>query len=129
MGYVEVGEGLTNWDGKKMKTKCVVVREFTKGLVENNSNIPIINKFSGDRYGNEDYYGRTDTYIEDGIRLGTVLGRKLQVRGESRETKWTRLDSGKIDKRLISELGFGNDRVFSSSFVEEYSDRFPSHLS
>ena len=45
MGYVEVGEGLTNWDGKKMKTKCVVVREFTKGLVENNSNISIINKF------------------------------------------------------------------------------------
>ena len=124
MGYVEVGEGLTNWDGKKMKTKCVVVREFTKGLVDNNSNIPIINKFSGDRYGNEDYYGRTDTFIEDGIRLGTVLGRKLQVRGESRETKWTRLDSGKIDKRLISELGFGNERVFNSTFVESYSDAF-----
>ena len=58
-----------------------------------------------------------------------MLGRKLQVRGESRETKWTRLDSGKIDKRLISELGFGNDRVFSSSFVEEYSDpSFTSQL-
>ena len=61
---------------------------------------------------NVDYYGY-EKDIEDGIRLGTVLGRKLQVRGESRETKWTRLDSGKIDKRLISELGFGNDRVFS----------------
>ena len=52
------------------------------------------------------------------------MGRKLQVRGESRETKWTRLDSGRIDKRLIAELGFGNDRVFSNSFVEEYSDAF-----
>ena len=48
--------------------------------------------------------GYETDYIEDGIRLGTVLGRKLQVRGESRETKWTRLDSGRIDKRLISEL-------------------------
>ena len=34
------------------------------------------------------------------------------------------MDSGKIDKRLISELGFGNDRVFSNSFIEEYSDAF-----
>ena len=123
MGYVEVGDGLTTWDGKKMKTKCVVVREFTKQLVENNSNISIISKYHGDHYGDESYY-RNDTYVEDGIRLGTILGRKLQVRGESRETKWTRLDSGKIDKRLISELGFGNDRVFSNSFVEEYSDAF-----
>ena len=23
MGYVEVGEGLTNWDGKKMKTNVL----------------------------------------------------------------------------------------------------------
>ena len=39
--------------------------------------------------------------IHDGLVKGTMLGRKLQVRGESRETKWTRLDSGRIDKRLI----------------------------
>ena len=120
MGYVEVGEGLKNYSGKN-QTKCVVVREFNKQLIESNSNIPIISKYSGDRYGT-DYNDKT--FVEDGIRLGTVLGRKLQVRGESRETKWTRLDSGKIDKRLISELGFGNDRVFSNSFVEEYSDAF-----
>ena len=56
--------------------------------------------------------------IHDGLVKGTMLGRKLQVRGESRETKWTRLDSGRIDKRLIIELGFGNDRVFNTSFVE-----------
>ena len=34
------------------------------------------------------------------------------------------MDSGRIDKRLVAELGFGNDRVFSNSFVEEYSDAF-----
>ena len=62
--------------------------------------------------------------INDGLVKGTILGRKLQVRGESRETKWTRLDSGRIDKRLIAELGFGNERVFNSTFVESYSDAF-----
>ena len=45
-------------------------------------------------------------FVEAGIALGTKLGKKLQVRGESRDTKWSRLDSGRIDKRLIAELGF-----------------------
>ena len=119
MSYVEVGDGLKTWDGRKMNTKCIVVREFTKEFVDSGT-ISMVSKWKGDRYDdNVGVVGEKD-YITEGIRLGTVLGRKLQVRGESRETKWTRLDSGKIDKRLISELGFGNDRVFSSSFVEEY---------
>ena len=123
MSYVEVGDGLKSWDGKKMNTKCIVVREFTKSLVDSGT-ISMISKWKGDRYDDNVESGYEKDYITEGIRLGTVLGRKLQVRGESRETKWTRLDSGRIDKRLISELGFGNDRVFSNSFVEEYSDAF-----
>ena len=123
MSYVEVGDGLKSWDGRKMNTKCIVVREFTKSLVESGT-ISMISKWKGERYDDNVESGYENDYIAEGIRLGTVLGRKLQVRGESRETKWTRLDSGRIDKRLISELGFGNDRVFSNSFVEEYSDAF-----
>ena len=119
MSYVEVGEDVGY---NKTKTKCIVVKNFTKKLCESDT-IRMISKWKGERYGDENSYDQ-DTYIEDGIRLGTILGRKLQVRGESRETKWTRLDSGRIDKRLISELGFGNDRVFSTSFTESYSDAF-----
>ena len=123
MSYVEVGDGIKTWDGKKQNTKCIVVREFSKQLVESNT-ISMISKWKGDRYDENVKDGYERDYIAEGIRLGTVLGRKLQVRGESRETKWTRLDSGRIDKRLVAELGFGNDRVFSNSFVEEYSDAF-----
>ena len=123
MSYVEVGDGLKTWDGKKQNTKCIVVREFSKQLVESGT-ISMISKWKGDRYDENVKDGYERDYIAEGIRLGTVLGRKLQVRGESRETKWTRLDSGRIDKRLVAELGFGNDRVFSNSFVEEYSDAF-----
>ena len=54
----------------------------------------------------------------EGYQTWYVLGRKLQVRGESRETKWTRLDWGRIAKRFVAELGFGNDRVVYNSFVE-----------
>ena len=113
--------------GIKKGVKCLVVRKLTKALIEESgeydSGLSVLSPHKYSRY----YYGSnsTDTgFVEDGIRLGTVLGRKLQVRGESRETKWTRLDSGKIDKRLISELGFGNERVFNTSFVESYSDAF-----
>ena len=123
MSYVEVGDGLKTWDGRKMNTKCIVVREFTKALVDSGT-ISMVSKWKGDRYDDNVESGYEKDYITEGIRLGTVLGRKLQVRGESRETKWTRLDSGRIDKRLVAELGFGNDRVFSNSFVEEYSDAF-----
>jgi len=123
MSYVEVGDGLKTWDGKKQNTKCIVVREFSKQLVESGT-ISMVSKWKGDRYDENVKDGYETDYISEGIRLGTVLGRKLQVRGESRETKWTRLDSGRIDKRLVAELGFGNDRVFSNSFVEEYSDAF-----
>ena len=124
MTYETVGKDIS-W--KKKGVKCLVVRKLTKSLIEASgdweSGLGILSPTKYSRY----YYGNTDNvtgYVEDGIRLGTILGRKLQVRGESRETKWTRLDSGKIDKRLISELGFGNERVFNTSFVESYSDAF-----
>ena len=67
-------------------------------------------------------YRDSEDWLTEGIRLGTKLGKKLQVRGESRDTKWSRLDSGRIDKRLVAELGFGNSRVFQTTFTESYSD-------
>jgi hypothetical protein len=56
--------------------------------------------------------------IEAGWQLGTLLGRKLKTRDEERTLKTTRLDAGRIDKRLIAELGFGNDKIFSQSFTK-----------
>ena len=56
--------------------------------------------------------------VNAGLRLGTILGRKLKVRNEDTSLKTTRLDSGRIDRRLISELGFNNEKVFSNTFVE-----------
>ena len=109
----------------KKGINCLVVKKLTKSLIENGGRyeggLSILSK---EKYGYR-YYGEDTNrtgYVEEGIRLGTMLGRKLQVRGESRETKWTRLDSGRIDKRLIAELGFGNERVFNTSLIESYSD-------
>jgi len=120
MTYETVGKDV-GWNSKGIK--CLVVKKLTKGLIETggryNGGLGILSKNRYNSYGSDD---DVTGFVEEGIRLGTALGRKLQVRGESRDTKWTRLDSGRIDKRLIAELGFGNDRVFNTTFTESYSD-------
>ena len=120
MKYVDVAGDMTDrWSGKKTPTKVMLVKKFTKSLAESDT-ISMI-------YRPDYSWGSVDESqeaINKGLAMGTILGKKLQVRGESRETKWTRLDSGRIDKRLIAELGFGNERVFNTSFVESYSDAF-----
>jgi len=95
-------------------TKCVVIDRITDGLLEND----LCESLSNHSYHLED----SSKTVVEGLRLGTMLGKKLKVRNESRDTKWTRKDSGRIDKRLIAELGFGNERVFSTTFTDSYAD-------
>jgi hypothetical protein len=58
--------------------------------------------------------------VQNGIKLGTILGKKLQVRGEDRTTIFNRQKVGRIDKRMISSLGFGNENVFQFSELDSY---------
>ena len=117
----QVGEGLTQTDYKSgdyeeipMRTNVVFVKKLTQQMIDDVT-------FPGLIGGG--YYGpRTLPAIVRGTKLGTLLGKKLQIRGESRTLKNSRLDSGRIDKRLIAELGFGNSRVFQTTFVEQYND-------
>ena len=117
MSYKEVGKDLKDdgW-GKVGKTKCVLVKNYNQTLVDSGT----INMVSKHNYYGDD----TELAITEGLRLGTILGRKLSVRTESRDTKYTRKDTGRIDKRLIAELGFGNSNVFSQTFVDSFPDAF-----
>ena len=120
-GTTLVGEG---WTGTGTQTKCIVVKNLTKTLIESNHfrcasshNLADYNRSGQD---NERYYGTRYNFVEEGMRLGSILGKKLQVRNEERSLKYTRKDTGRIDKRLIAELGFGNSNVFSQTFVEKF---------
>jgi hypothetical protein len=125
--YQEVGyETKDGFYGHKTikKTKCLVIKKLTRNLIESN-------QFDFAKEGNGRKYDRDGSlwrckydFVEEGIRLGTVLGRKLKVRGEETSLKFTRKNTGKIDKRLISELGFGNENVFSQVFVEKYNKAY-----
>ena len=122
MSYKEVGNDLKSDNGwnKVGKTKCILVKNFTKSLVDSGT----IDMISSSHYYRED----TEEAVKEGLRLGQVLGRKLSVRTESRDTKYTRKDAGRIDKRLIAELGFGNSNVFQQTFVDKFNKVFV-HLS
>ena len=101
-------------------TEVIYVKKLTQTMIDENL-FPSVLRGRNSYYYNSD---RDNEMMSQGLSLGTKLGRKLQVRGQSRGLKWTRLNSGKIDKRLIAELGFGNERVFNTTFVDKYSDAF-----
>ena len=62
--------------------------------------------------------------ITQGIILGKTLGRKLQLRNADRTLKTTRLQAGKIDRRLISQLGYDNANVFHRIVTDRYKNYF-----
>ena len=95
---------------KSSSTECIVIDNLTQGLIDSGEIHMLSNYRSEDNQEN----------INRGIVLGKKLGRKLQIRNESRMTTFTRKNSGKIDKRLLSELGFGNTDVFQQTFVDSY---------
>ena len=67
---------------------------------------------------------RVDQAVIRGIVLGKQLGRKLQLRNADRTLKSTRLQSGKIDRRLISQLGYDNVNVFHRIVTDRFKNYF-----
>jgi len=113
-GYDENG-----WGRVSNGTECIVVKKLTKSLFENET-FPM----TYNNYWNVSEEGPVRMYyqkqVDEGIKIGTILGKKLQVRGEDRTTVFNRQKVGKIDKRMISSLGFGNTNVFQFSEIDSY---------
>ena len=106
-------------DIKTGKTPVVVIPDLTQELIDSRA-FSFLYHYS---YGND-----KEDAIDEGLRLGAMLGKKLKVRGEEKDLIFTRQNTGKINKRLISELGFDNTNVFSQIVKEKYN-RANLHLS
>ena len=121
--YENVGSDIPkySWDGSSVGkgTKCLVVRKLTQAVIDSNQ-FGCASSYNQRSYGDYEKYN----FVEEGLRLGSMLGRKLQVRGEESQLKFSRQDSGKIDKRLIAELGFGNSNVFSHTLTERFNKAY-----
>ena len=99
----------------KTRTKVILVPKLTQEMIDND-----VFSFCS-KWAQNYRHDSVTRPINEGLRLGTILGKKLKVRGEERDLIHTRQKSGKIDKRLISELGFDNGNVFSHKFTERYN--------
>ena len=114
-----VGQDYTDYYGRTKSIDCILVKKVDERLM-------MSEEFP---YASLDYWTTVKTLkkpyqeqVENGIRLGTVLSRKLQTRSESRDTIFNRQKTGKIDRRMISTLGFGNQNVFFTKDVDFYND-------
>jgi len=62
--------------------------------------------------------------VEQGLQHGALLGRKLQLRNESRELTHNRLTSGKLDAKRIAHAGYGIESVFKQMHVDSYKSTY-----
>ena len=105
-----------HWSSKSGITDCIVVKNLSKDLADSG----VYNTFSSISYSY--HHEEKVNAIQKGMVLGKMLGRKLQIRNEANTLKYTRLNKGKIDKRLIASLGYGAEAVFQTSFIEQFNN-------
>ena len=113
MAYETVGGDVHNNTGNKLTnktTRCMVIKGMNAKVLATGM---LQNHYSPNR-GPDRFTGDND-FVNQGLVLGTLLGKKLKTRDEDRSLKTTRMETGRMDRRMIAELGFGNDRVFSQT--------------
>ena len=112
---VPVAQEMLKANGMIGNIECILVKNMTKDLIMSEE-FPM-----GIGVNNENTHKEFQKNVDDGIVLGTKLGRRLQIRNEINVDKFTRRNLGKIDKRLMHELGFETDsNIFYSTFTTKY---------
>jgi len=114
-----VGQELANGVVITKGIECIVVKKMNQSLLES-SDFPLADLRYNAKDGEHQNSVQCASEVLEGIRLGTILGKKLQVRSESRETIFNRQLVGRMDKRMISSLGFGNEHVFYTKEIDAY---------
>jgi hypothetical protein len=115
-----VGSEFVRHGNSTRRVDCILVKKMTRELMMDHS-FPLA--YSGYDYNSKkvELHNQCEASVIEGIRLGTILGKKLQTRSESRDTVFNRQLIGKIDKRMISALGFGNEHVFYTKETDKYN--------
>jgi hypothetical protein len=115
----KVGEEMESGRVVTKGIECIVVKKMTQSVLES-IDFPLASLKYNAKEGEHQCQSHCANEVAEGIRLGTILGKKLQVRSESRETIFNRQLVGRMDKRMISSLGFGNEHVFYTKEIDAY---------
>lgn len=104
--------------GLHRQVECIIVKKMTPELVESDG-FPYsrINKYPisalADNHGDS---------VREGMIVGTMLGAKLQVRGEVTTVKYSKQIQGKFDRRMVYGLGFDKEDVFYRMTTDIYKN-------
>jgi len=119
MTLVVVGNNYIKSDGT-YSVDSIVVKKLTKELI--NSEMFPLSRLD---YKENAY---TTKELTDAVNLGFIqgaaLGRRLQIRNEINTCKHMRKSTGRIDKRILSELSFDNENVFYNIDVDRYNKSY-----
>ena len=97
----KVGEELANGVVITKGIECIVVKKMNQSLLES-ADFPLADLRYNAKDGEHQNSVQCASEVAEGIRIGALLGKRMQVRGESRETIFNRQLVGKMDKRMVS---------------------------
>jgi hypothetical protein len=99
---------------------CLVTRKLTKQILESSM-------FPFSRYTYNVHGDRTllktednDRAVANGVRMGQILAHRLAVHNDPTITHFTRQEHGKIDRRILAQLGMEIENVFKRTTTENY---------
>lgn len=117
----EVGSDYTGTYTHLSKSiNCIFVKNMNIELMETDS-FPLTQKTY--TYGNSkiSLAKLSLKSVEAGVRLGSILGKRLQTHSETRETVFNRQLVGKLDRRMVASLGYGSEQVFFTREIDKYN--------
>lgn len=93
---------------------CVIIESLSEAIIEQGNFRNIISE-SPNR--------KIRKAVDNGFKKGRILGNRLKIRDERRETRYSRKRSGSLDNRMLAEIGYSSD-IFYTEEIEEYKDGF-----
>lgn len=110
-----VGDTKLENGGHIKAVQCIVSAKMTEKLMQDD-NFPFAH---WNTYDNK-WSGWHEETLRRGIAMGTILGKRIAVRSEERETINPRQKNGRIDKRMVAALGYDYVNVFSHKEVDRF---------
>ena len=108
-----VGDTKLDNGGYIKPVQCIVSKKMTEALMQDGH-------FPFASFYNEKWNGWNSDTLQRGIVMGTILGKRIAVRSEERETINPRQKNGRIDKRMVAALGYDYVNVFSHKEVDRF---------
>jgi hypothetical protein len=106
---VKVEYNQTRWDGTSRHYSETIPVTVINKITDSTNSICSMVRDSSSRSGEE--------AVNSGFRLGKMLAKKLQVRNDDVTVHYNRQNRGKIERRILAELGVGNTKIFESKTI------------